>query len=243
MKKFLCILLSLMLFTGLFSGCGSEKDGRPKKKAVKRPEIETENAQLAAPKEGDLIAVFDTSLGEVRAVLFPDKAPMAVKNFMGLCEDGYYNNTTFHRVVYGFVVQGGDASGTGHKGTTIWDSPFPAEYSSQLHHFSGALCAAMSPDDPLSTASQFYFVQSLPQKMDDALRQRMTEAGTDPAILDLYDEVGGLGYLDYTDTVFGQVYDGMNVVDEIARQDTDETDCPVEDILINSVTITTYTAE
>lgn len=240
MKKILCMLLSTVLFAGLFAGCGGEADGQPKKKAVKRPEIETDYPQLAGPREGDPIAVFDTSLGEIRVVLFPQQAPMAVKNFTGLCEKGYYNNTSFHRAVYGFVVQGGDASGTGHKGSTIWDAPYPPEFSQTLRHFSGALCAATSPKDPLSTASQFYFVQSLPKKMDDELRQRMTEAGTDPAVLDLYDEVGGLGYLDYTDTVFGQIYQGMDVVDEIARLETDENDRPLEEVLVNSVTVSTF---
>lgn len=242
MKKALCLILTLVLSALVLVGCGDQTaDGRPKKKSMKRMPAETSYAQLAEPQEGDPIAIFDTSLGEIRVVLFPQYAPMAVKNFVGLCEQGYYNNTLFHRAVYGFVVQGGDASGTGHQGSSIWDNnPFPSEYSSDLRHFSGALCAANSPEDPISTTSQFYFVQSLPQPLEESLRTAMADAGTSSEVLDAYDAVGGLPYLDYTDTVFGQVYKGMEVVDKIALSDTDETDRPVEEIRIKSVTVSTY---
>lgn len=242
MRKFLCLLLSFTLCATLFAACGSKDDnGKPRKKPVKRPKVESTDPQLSGPQEGDPIAIFDTSEGEIRVVLYPQYAPMAVENFTGLCEQGYYNETIFHRVVYGFVVQGGDASGTGHQGATIWNNnPYPVEYSSKLHHFSGALCAARSPDDETSTTSQFYFVQSLPQPMDEALRTQLTNSDIDPSVLDAYDAAGGLPYLDYTDTVFGQVYEGMNVVDKIALAATDDQDRPVDQIKIEKITLSTY---
>lgn len=242
MKKSLCLIFSVCLCFLLLTGCGStDENGRPRKKDVHRDEIESSEIQFTQPAADAPIAIFDTTMGEIRAVLYPQYAPMAVENFIGLCENGYYNNTDFHRVIYGFAVQGGDASGTGHKGASIWNNqPYPSEFSAQLHHYSGALCAARSPESEVSTTSQFYFVQSLPGALDEALQAQMVQAGLDQPVIDTYNAAGGLPYLDYTDTVFGQVYQGMDIVDQIAQQDTDENDRPVQSITINSVTISTY---
>ena len=81
-----------------------------------RPTVESSERQFTAPAEGDTIAIFTTSLGEVRAVLYPDAAPMAVYNFAGLARSGYYDDTVIWRSQYGFAVQGGDAEGTGTGG-------------------------------------------------------------------------------------------------------------------------------
>lgn len=243
LRKILSLMLAFSISACLLAGCNDSSNDRPRKKAVKRETAETSSFQLAQPQEGDPIAIFDTSEGEIRAVLYPQYAPMAVENFTSLCEQGYYNGTVFHRSVYGFVVQGGDASGTGKKGATIWNNnPFPPEYSPHLHHFSGALCAARSSEEEISTNSQFYFVQSLPGPLEEGLKTQLEAAGTDASVVADYDAVGGLPYLDYTDTVFGQVYQGLSVVDEIGRADTDEADRPLEDITVNSITISTYTA-
>ena len=103
-------------------------------------------------------------------------------------------------------------------------------------------CAAFSPDESVSGLSQFYFVQSLPEKLDDSLRTQMEEAGVRTEVIEAYDAAGGLPYLDYTDTVFGQIYEGMDVVDTLAQSEVDENGKPLEDVLLNSVTISTYGA-
>ena len=90
--------------------------------------MESGERQFAAPAEGDLIAIFDTSLGEVRAVLYPDAAPMAVENFAGLARTGYYDGTVIWRSEYGFAVQGGDATGTGTGGSTIFSKTTPIRW-------------------------------------------------------------------------------------------------------------------
>lgn len=225
-------------------GCGGAGSGGAQtKKDVKRPQVESGEVQFQAPAEGDPIAIFDTSLGEVRAVLYPQYAPMAVENFTELAKQGYYNGTTFHRAVYGFVVQGGDATGTGTGGSSIWNGePFAPELSAKLHHYSGALCAAKSEESERSILSQFYFVQALPQTLESGLQSQLKEAGAPEEVLNAYNAAGGLPYLDYTDTVFGQVYQGMDVVDAIAQVGTDENGKPLEDVLVNSVTISTYAA-
>ena len=122
------------------------------------------------------------------------------------------------------------------------NNPYLKEISDQLHHYSGALCAAFSPDESVSGLSQFYFVQSLPEKLDDSLRTQMEEAGVRTEVIEAYDAAGGLPYLDYTDIVFGQIYEGMDVVDTLAQSEVDENGKPLEDVLLNSVTISTYGA-
>ena len=182
------------------TACGGKKSAK-----VNRPAVESQEQQFQAPNEGDPIAIFHTSKGEIRAVLYPDDAPMAVENFTGLVEQGYYNGLTFHRVVYGALVQGGDDTGTGLGGATIW----------------------------------FYFVQALPG-LDRSLQSQMEEAGVRQEVIDAYKEAGGLPYLDNRYTVFGQVYEGMDVVDAIAAVDTDENDKPTEDVLIEKVELAVY---
>ena len=160
-----------------------------------------------------------------------------------VARQGYFDGTSFHRVLYGFVVQGGDAGGTGTGGASIWNNePFAPEVSASLRHYPGALCAAKSPESERSILSQFYFVQALPQTLESELQAQLEAAGTPEAVLSAYNAAGGLPYLDYTDTVFGQVYQGMEVVDAIALVEVDENGKPAEDVLINSVTISSYTA-
>ena len=222
-------------------------------KAPQRAAVESGERQFAQPSDGDFIAIFSTSLGEVRAVLYPDAAPMAVQNFVGLARSGYYDNTVIWRAQYGFAVQGGDATGTGTGGSTIWsNNPYPPEASADLKHYAGALCAAFAAGgDVTGGNSQFYFVTALPDSVSSSDRQaELTANGYTDAQIAAYAAVGGLPYLDNTDTVFGQVYQGMDVVDAMACVDTvkdddgNDTYRPTEEaaITINSVTITTYSS-
>lgn len=237
MRRF-AFLAACLMAAGVLAGCGGDPEPGD---TIKRQTYESAEVQFTAPAEGDTIAIFDTSAGEVRAVLYPDLAPMAVDNFVGLAEQGYYNGLVFHRAEYGFVVQSGDGTGTGLGGSTIWNgNPFPAEYTDKLHHYAGALCAANSPDADPSTTSQFYFVQALPSSVDKAAQQTLTDAGVRQEVIDAYAAVGGLPYLDNTDTVFGQVYEGMEVVDAIAGGEKGEDGQILEPVTINSVTISTY---
>lgn len=238
MQKLVALTLTCILFLVILSGCNVSNA----MKSIRRPNYESTELQFQSPSQGDTIAIFDTTAGEVRAVLYPDIAPMAVENFTQLAQQGYYNGTSFHRILYGFVVQGGDATGTGTSGATIWNNnPYPKEISDKLHHYSGALCAAFSPDDEVSGLSQFYFVQSLPESLNSDLKAKLEESGARAEVIEAYDAVGGLPYLDYTDTVFGQVYEGMNIVDKLAQTEVDESGKPVKDVIVNSITISTYT--
>ena len=243
-KRNLCALCAVVLSLLLLCACGGSRYSVPDRGAV-----ESSERQFTAPSDGDLIAIFTTSLGEVRAVLYPDAAPMAVYNFVGLARSGYYDNTIIWRSEYGFTVQGGDATGTGTGGSTIYsDNPIPLEADSSLRHYAGALCAATTKGDPNSGESQFYFVTALPDSVDEDMQSQLTQNGYTESQVAAYAAAGGLPYLDNTDTVFGQVYQGMDVVDKMACVDTvtdeegNDTFRPTEEdtITIEKVTIATY---
>ena len=237
------VLIALAVL--LLCGCGGSGH-----KAPKRDAVESTERQFAAPAAGNFIAIFSTSLGEVRAVLYPDAAPMAVQNFVGLARSGYYDNTAVWRAEYGFAVQGGDAGGTGTGGATIWSNhPYPLEADGSLRHYAGALCAAFGSGGDVSGGnSQFYFVTALPDSVDSAMQEQLAANGYSESQISAYAAAGGLPYLDNTDTVFGQVYEGMEVVDAMACVETekaeDGTDTfrPAQDaaITIYKVTIANY---
>ena len=169
---------------------------------------------------------------------------------LGLARSGYYDNTVIWRAQYGFAVQGGDAGGTGSGGATIWsNNPYPLEADSSLRHYAGALCAAFAQGGEVTGGnSQFYFVTALPNSVDETMQQQLRDNGYSDEQVSAYAAAGGLPYLDNTDTVFGQVYAGMDVVDQIACVPTvkneDETDTyrPQEDsaVTIYKVTIDNY---
>ena len=143
------------------------------------------------------------------------------------------------RVENQFVVEAGQ--GADGKGSTIWKgSRYPVEASDSLHHYAGALC--MGVDASGACASVFYVVESLPgdQSVTQELVDQMNAAGYRAEVVAAYQTAGGAPYLDYTDTVFGQVYEGMDIVDTIAQTAVDENQKPTTDITINSVSIETY---
>ena len=231
------VLAAALALTGCsFGGVGG---GGSTAQKIDRPAVESAELQFTHPAAGDTVAVFDTSAGVFRAVLFPDKAPQAYDNFVGLVQAGYYNGLTVTRVEQDFVVEAGQ--GADGKGTTIWNgSRYPAETTDSLHHYSGALC--MGTDASGECASVFYVVQTLPgeQSVTQELVDQMNSAGYRAEVVSAYQTAGGAPYLDYTDTVLGQVYEGMDVVDAIARTGVDEAQRPTEPITINSVSITQY---
>lgn len=206
------------------------------------PVTSSEN-QLAQPSQDAPVAILSTSLGDISIVLFPEYAPMAVENFEGLAQQGYYNGNVFHRVVSDFVIQTGDATQTGTGGASIWNNnSYPNELSDQLHHYSGAVALARAADGSVGNLSQFYIVQTPENSVDKTAADELLAAGVRQEVVDAYQSAGGAPYLDGQDTVFGQVYAGMDVVDAIGQVECDENGRPLEDITVNSITITTYGA-
>ncbi len=193
--------------------------------------------QYRSPEKGDVIAVFETSQGTFKALLYRDQAPLAVDNFVQLADSGYYDGCEFHRVIADFVIQTGDPTGTGSGGESASGTPFRNEYSEKLHHFRGALGMANAATD--QNKSQFYVVQGA--TVTKELLDQMAQLGYDQAVIDAYTKNGGTPTLDFRYTVFGQVYEGLDIVETISKVKTKD-DRPVKAVTLISVVIETFEA-
>ncbi|RKL69184.1 peptidylprolyl isomerase [Salipaludibacillus neizhouensis] len=182
--------------------------------------------------EDEREAIIQTNMGEIHIKLFPEVAPKAVENFLTLGEEGYYDGVVFHRVIEDFMIQGGDPQGTGMGGESIYDGPFEDEFDASVAHFNGAL--SMANSGPNTNGSQFFIVTA---KEDGLSEEMFADSGFPRETIDKYLEVGGTPHLDFVHTVFGQVIDGMDVVEEINQVETEGQDRPVEDVVIESVEV------
>lgn len=193
--------------------------------------------QTQAPASGEEVAVIKTSKGDIFVRLFPEHAPKAVENFKTHAKNGYYDGLIFHRVINDFMIQGGDPTGSGMGGESIWGKIFEDEFTPELHNLRGAL--SMANAGPNTNGSQFFIVQAK-QVSDDMLDQLETapEELFPTECVREYEVLGGTPWLDYKHTVFGQVYDGMDVVDDIAGVKVDFfQNKPVEDVVIETIEI------
>lgn len=186
-------------------------------------------------KENEDLVELVTTEGKIKIKLFPEYAPKAVENFMTHAKDGYYDGTVFHRVMEDFMIQGGDPEGTGMGGESIWGKGFEVEISPNLYHIRGALSMARAQALD-SQGSQFFIVQN-DQDMSDGLAIQFTPE----KIIDAYKN-GGAPSLDSNYTVFGQVIEGMDVVDKIAKADvktseTGEASVPKKPVKVEKITI------
>lgn len=197
--------------------------------------------QLELPKEGEEVAIIKTNHGEIKLRLFPKVAPKAVENFTSHAKNGYYDGVIFHRVMEEFMIQGGDPQGTGMGGESIWGESFEDEFDPNFHNIRGALSMANAGAN--TNGSQFFIVQKTDAGADmiQQMRSAGEEAGFPSAVIDAYEELGGTPWLDFKHTVFGQVYEGMDVVDAIAAVEVDpQSSKPVEDVIIETIEIVKY---
>lgn len=211
--------------------------------------------QLAEPEKGETVAVLDIKdYGTIKLHFFKDAAPKAVENFISLAEKGYYDGVTFHRVINDFMIQGGDPNGNGTGGTSIWKEDFEDEINEYLIPLRGSLCMANAGGGN-TNGSQFFIVQSGKIDIEDEQQIKdqldyyisvyknstgLTLDSYNESVIKNYLEVGGCLYLSGGYTVFGQVYEGLEVVDAIAATATDSNDKPLKDVIIESIDITTY---
>ncbi len=194
--------------------------------------------QLEKPVFGDTVAIMHTNHGDITIKLFPQEAPKAVENFTTHAKNGYYNGLVFHRVIEGFMIQGGDPTGTGRGGESVFGESFEDEFTPGLRNFRGAL--SMANAGPNTNGSQFFINQA--KTVSPGLISQMrdlTDKGYPVEVTGTYAEVGGAPHLDFRHTVFGQVTDGMDVVDTIAAVKTGANDRPLEDVVIESIDVVT----
>ncbi len=194
------------------------------------------NYQTTKPASGDTVAVMHTSMGDISIKLFPQYAPKAVENFITHSKNGYYDGLIFHRVINSFMIQGGDPTGTGCGGESIWSEPFEDEFCPQLHNLRGAL--SMANSGPCTNGSQFFIVQAteVPENMLSQMAE-LADRGFPTECVEDYKNMGGTPWLDFRHTVFGQVFEGMDTVDAIAAVAVGAADKPLEDVVINSIEI------
>ncbi len=193
------------------------------------------NLQLSKPEKGDFVAIMHTTMGDIKIKLFKDKTPKTFENFTTHAKNGYYDGLIFHRVIKDFMIQGGDPMGTGIGGESIWSTKFEDEFTPELHNFRGAL--SMANAGPNTNGSQFFIVQAntVPSNMLDQMEDLPDAFPSDCA--KAYADMGGTPWLDYRHTVFGQVYEGMDVVDAIANVKTGMGDKPVVAVEIENIEI------
>lgn len=186
MKKIILLALAalLVLSSGCLAGAKDANDGGAKKVANR-------------------IAVFETNMGTFEIELFEDKAPITTKNFIDLTEKGFYDGLIFHRVIDGFMIQGGDPTGTGMGGPGY---SIPDEFGEGLRHSSEGILS-MANAGPNTGGSQFF----------------ITLVKTP--------------WLDGHHAVFGKVVKGMDVVKKIGKVATDFSDRPLDNVVMEKVTI------
>jgi len=207
-KRFTLVAVAILAL--LLVGCNADTTTLPSNTTTTMNTID----QLAMPEIGEEILVFKTNMGVIKARLFKEGIPETHKNFVFHVEEGNYDGTIFHRVMDGFMIQGGDIDGLdgmgGYsykgKGTAIGE-----EFTPELRHHRGALSMAKT-QFPNTTGSQFFIVQA--------------EEGTP--------------FLDDVHSVFGQVFEGMEVVDDIAAVEVDGMDKPFDEVVVESVSLEKY---
>lgn len=198
--------------------------------------VQRKETKLYVEAPTNCLALFKTSMGNL-VVELSEETPRHLKNFSELVESGFYNGIFFHRIIDDFMVQGG--GNENRKSGKRYKDPvtIPNEITTQLLHYKGALAAARMPDDinpeKASSGSQFYLVDGRKLNAD-----RMKKIQEDKLFdyskeqVEKYIAVGGAPQLDGEYTVFGQLISGFEVLDEMARVDTDKYDKPLEEIII-----------
>lgn len=188
-------------------------------------------------QEGPTYALIETDYGNMKVELY-DSTPLHKENFIKLANEGFYDDLLFHRVIEGFMIQGGDPESKGvEKGKALGSGGPGYKIDAEIGapHFKGTLAAARQggPINPekKSSGSQFYIVQGKAYN-ESQLRGIASSKGItyNEAQIKKYEEVGGTPQLDMDYTVFGEVVEGLDVIDKIAAVPTAPGDRPIEDV-------------
>lgn len=215
-KYFLILLIGLFMTPSLFQPLQAQKKPKKSKK--------------------DYLITVSTILGDMQLILY-EKTPKHRENFLKLVQEGFYNDLLFHRVIDGFMIQGGDPDSKNAKpgqrlGSGGLDYRVDAEFDPAFIHKKGALAAARDNNPKKASSScQFYIVQGK-KATDQELasfekRNNITYSDEQKKI---YNEIGGTPFLDQNYTVYGEVIKGLEVIDKIAIVKKDRTDRPTSDV-------------
>ncbi len=276
-KLFVCLMVFLM--TVLFIGCGGKSS--PAESVLSSGEAvipmddfkKTDNHkelgyQLEMPEVGEEIGIITLQTGEVIKIrFFPDEAPLAVYNFKRHAIDGYYNGLTFHRIVESFMIQGGDPTGDGTGGESVWGEDFPDEFNKNLLNLDGAVsmanrgigttnssqffinCTGADTEMPWDTYEEGYeYYKEDPEAFTAYYGNWVKMDEVSDKMKELYNEHGGNFFLDgaYSTngtghTVFGQVFEGLDTVYALSKVEVDpESSKPLTPVVIESIEIMKY---
>lgn len=240
-KAIAATICSLIAVTALAS-CGGEKNISVE--TTSQSASATEPAEqivfgskvmnFTAPQDGEEIIILTIKdYGDIKIKLFPEYASKGVQNFKTLAERGYYDGLIFHRIINNFMIQGGDPLGNGTGGESIWGSRFDGGTSPYLIHTAGAVAYANS-GSTATDGSQFYIVTGQKYAEEQFSPDYPEEAKK------YYIEDGGAPWLDGKYTVFGQVYDGLDIVFKLQQVPTGANNKPVTNVVIESMKVAKY---
>ena len=204
------LLCTLGVFAAVMAGCAQQTNTPPAAAPATNATPAAAAAVPATTTDTNDVAVITTSLGVMVVEFYPDVAPNHVANFKKLAKSGFYDGTCFHRVIKGFMIQGGDPNTKDDSKKDTWGMGGPgytinAEFNSK-HHARGILSMART-SDPNSAGSQFFICH------------------------------GDAGFLDGQYTVFGNLIKGFDVLDKIATTPTEPGDRPVTRVNVTSIKI------
>ncbi len=189
--------------------------------------------QLNEVNEKNPLVTVHTNQGDFTLELFPEVAPKTVENFVTHAKNGYYDGVIFHRVIEDFMIQGGDPTGTGMGGESIYGRTFEDEFSREAFNLYGTL--SMANAGPNTNGSQFFIVTA--KQVPAQMLKQLKDGGWPEEIVEEYAKVGGTPWLDHRHTVFGRVVEGMDVVLKIEGVERNAQDRPLEDVVIESMDV------
>lgn len=237
------LLMGILLCGGILSGCIPADASQPNEEDI-------ELIQLEPPKEGQDIAIFETNWGTIKMMLFPEETPQTVAHFKTLIESGFYDGRAIAKVdqttrtIYTGIDETTDTHG---RVMTEDGKDVPIEISPNLWHFSGAVSAYQNVtgfNSKYTNSDSRFFIVGTKEPFDQTEFQ-LEEQEFPKVVRDAYKEHGGL--LEYSScfTVFAQVYEGLDVVDDIIdhvklKEDSVE---PTEELYIIKATLSTYSSE
>lgn len=225
-NKKILVILSLVLVV-LLSSCGKSNSSLE---------------QMEAPKAGEEIAIIETDFGTMKLRLFPDIAPKAVENFKSLSKEGYFNGKTFYRVKKGELIMAVDGEEEDYS-PSIYGKPFEDEFNENYGHFRGAV--SMANRGPDTNESTFFIVNgsSVDEGIIDAMRDLGEDEGFSNKLIDTYENIGGYYEFDFKHTVFGQVFEGLDIVEKLVNVELNYMDEPEEEIVIEKIEIVAFEGE
>lgn len=193
--------------------------------------------QYRENKPTDLNVVMKTNHGDIRLRLFPEVAPKTVQNFVDHAKNGYYNGVIFHRVIQDFMIQGGDPTGTGMGGESIYGETFEDEFHQDARNLYGSI--SMANRGPNTNGSQFFIITAsqVPANIIEQMREIGPAEGYTDDVIEAYAKDGGAYWLDGKHAVFGHVTEGMDIVEKISKVQTNSQDRPTEDVIIEEIAV------